>query len=90
MRVGLNTTQLHEIAAKKNGDQRAAAAHEVEAAGEGASVSLQGAAKVGSLVTQALQTPEVRADKVAALRQAIASGQYKVDAQAVAQKMLNE
>lgn len=43
---------------------------------------------VGDLVTAALQQPEVRADKVSALREAVASGTYKVDPQAIASSML--
>ena len=35
---------------------------------------------VTSLTSQAMNTPEVRQDKVAALQQSIASGEYKVDA----------
>jgi len=39
---------------------------------------------VGNLVTAALQQPEVRADKVSALRDAVASGTYQVDPKAIA------
>ena len=90
MRVELNATQLNEIAAKKNGDKRAATAPETTGAGEGTSVSLQGSVQVGALVSQALRNPEVREDRVAALRQQIASGQYKLDAEATAAGMLSE
>lgn len=34
--------------------------------------------------------PEVRAEKVAALKQQVESGQYRVDSDAVAEKMLKE
>jgi len=43
---------------------------------------------VGDLVAAALKQPEVRADKVAALKTAIASGTYKVDPDAIASSML--
>jgi len=43
---------------------------------------------VGDLVTAALQQPEVRADRVSAIREAIASGTYKVEPQAIASSLL--
>jgi flagellar biosynthesis anti-sigma factor FlgM len=43
---------------------------------------------VGDLVTTALNQPEVRADKVSALRDAIASGTYKVEPEAIASSIL--
>jgi negative regulator of flagellin synthesis FlgM len=42
-----------------------------------------------SLVAQALRAPDVRADKVAALQQAINSGTYSVPASAVAGKIVD-
>ncbi len=47
-------------------------------------------ANISSLVSQAVASPEVRQDKVDALRQAISSGQYKVDPGQVADAMLPE
>lgn len=47
-------------------------------------------ASVGQLVSTALQTPEIRQDKVAALQQAIGSGQYKLDPASIAASMLDE
>ena len=46
------------------------------------------AASVQRLVEEARQLPEVRADKVAALREKIARGEYQVDPQQVAERML--
>jgi len=43
---------------------------------------------VGDLVTAALNHPEVRADKVSAIREAIASGTYEIDPHAIASSML--
>jgi negative regulator of flagellin synthesis FlgM len=42
----------------------------------------------GSLIAQALSSDDVRADKVAALREAIASGSYKVSSFDVADKLI--
>lgn len=43
---------------------------------------------LSSLSTQAMQSPEVRQDRVDALRQSISSGQYQVDSNAIASAML--
>ncbi|MGA2048181.1 MAG: flagellar biosynthesis anti-sigma factor FlgM [Terracidiphilus sp.] len=45
---------------------------------------------VGDLVTAALKQPEVRADKVSAIREAIASGTYKVEPHAIASSLLSD
>jgi flagellar biosynthesis anti-sigma factor FlgM len=45
-------------------------------------------ASVGSLVSQATTSPEVRQDKVEALRQAISSGQFKLEPDKTAEAML--
>ena len=47
-------------------------------------------ARVGSLVSQAMASPDVRQDKVDALRQSIANGQSKVEPDRVAEAMLQE
>lgn len=46
------------------------------------------AAAVQRLVEEARQLPEVRADRVEALREQIARGEYRVDPQLVAERML--
>lgn len=45
---------------------------------------------LGSLVGSAMNTPEIRQDKVASLQQAISSGSYKLDPQAIAGAMIDE
>ena len=45
---------------------------------------------VKSLVSQALSSPEVRQDKVDALRQSISSGEYKLDPQKIAGAIISE
>jgi flagellar biosynthesis anti-sigma factor FlgM len=47
-------------------------------------------ASVESLVNVAMNSPEVRQDKVASLQQAINSGQYNLDPAAIAASMLDE
>jgi len=48
------------------------------------------AASVGSLTARALETPEVREERVEALRQAINNGTYQMDPGQIADAMLNE
>jgi flagellar biosynthesis anti-sigma factor FlgM len=45
---------------------------------------------VGSLVSTALNSPEVRQGKVDSLRQAISGGQYAVDPASIASSMVGE
>lgn len=45
--------------------------------------------QIKTLTAQALSSPEVRQDKVAALRQAVQSGQYKVSPGKIADSMLD-
>lgn len=47
-------------------------------------------ATIQNLVTQTLATPDVRQDKVQALRQAVSSGTYQVDTQKLASAMLSD
>jgi len=47
-------------------------------------------ATVSRLTENVLQTSEIRHDKVAALRQAIESGEYKIDAGKIAEAMIRE
>jgi flagellar biosynthesis anti-sigma factor FlgM len=45
---------------------------------------------LSSLVNQALSSPEIRDERVAGLQQAIGSGNYKLDPQAIAGSMIDE
>jgi negative regulator of flagellin synthesis FlgM len=45
---------------------------------------------VGSLVSTALSSPELRQDKIDSLRQAIGSGQYDLDPGKIAASMVDE
>ena len=45
---------------------------------------------VGSLVSKAMSTPEIRQDLVNQLKQSVNSGQYKLDPSAIASSMIDE
>lgn len=59
------------------------------AASEGATFSA-GKVGVNTLEAQVLATPEIRQDRVEALRQAISSGNYQLDPAKMADAMLSE
>ena len=58
--------------------------------GEDRTTLTSGSAAVSSLVSQALNTPKIRQDKVESLQQAIAGGQYQIDAYQIAGAMIDE
>jgi flagellar biosynthesis anti-sigma factor FlgM len=45
---------------------------------------------VGSLVSKAMSSPEIRQDLVSQLKKAVGSGQYKIDPTAIASSMIDE
>lgn len=45
---------------------------------------------VSSLVSQAMQSPQIRHELVSSLKQAVSSGTYKIDANAIAASMVDE
>ena len=90
MKVELNrptldsVTPAHGNAAEIKEDQTLHAPEEDKA------TLTAGKANIEPLATQALNSPEIRQDKVEALRQAITSGQYKVDPGAIAEAMIRD
>jgi negative regulator of flagellin synthesis FlgM len=92
MKVELNNANLDRITHSQ--DNRASAATSAnslqELDGDDTATLSTDSATVGSLTSQALASPEIRQDKVGALRQAIQSGSYKVDADSVANAMIQD
>jgi len=98
MRVDLTTNGLGQPESRKTGRSGQSGAASSAGAGSSAGVSagVTGGdraqfsfdqARVQALTAQALAAPEVRQAKVAALGQAISSGEYTVDAGKVADAM---
>lgn len=92
MRVDLSNTQASQIASEPSSQQ---VSHGTTPAAVGGSdedrttlTSDSGA--VGSLVSAAMNTPEMRDDKIASLQQAIANGQYDLDPEKIAASMIDE
>jgi negative regulator of flagellin synthesis FlgM len=73
-----------------NNNNSSTPTNQVQAHGEDTASLSFDRASIGSLVSQAMALPGVRQDKVDALRQAISSGQYKVEPDKVADAMLQE
>jgi negative regulator of flagellin synthesis FlgM len=87
MRIDLNSISLNNIEredkAKKAAGKQSGAAN-IEDKATLSSDSLD----TSALEAQALASPEVRQDKVEALRQQVQNGQYKVDADEIAKSIL--
>jgi len=59
-------------------------------AGEDAATLSVDSARVNSLVAKALDAPDIRHDKVEALRQAVQNGEYAVDPAQIAEAMIRQ
>lgn len=92
MRIDLMNSAASQLAnepgSQKVGTQNS---HAPElAGGEDRATLTSGSASVDSLVSAAMNTPEIRQDKVASLQQSISSGQYQLDPQKIAASMIDE
>jgi flagellar biosynthesis anti-sigma factor FlgM len=58
--------------------------------GEDAATLTVGSASVNSLVAKALDAPDIRLDKVEALRQAVQNGEYQLDPAQIAEAMIRQ
>ena len=92
MRIDLFSTTASQISTDLNSKQIPAqvAAQPAGGDGEDHATLTSDSTFVGSLVSSALSSPEVRQDKVASLRQAISSGQYAIDPASIAASMVGE
>ena len=71
--------------------QKTAPAKKVDATSSKDKVELSNVAKdFGSVYKKALETPDVRADKVESLKEQIKSGTYSVKTEEVAQKIMSQ
>jgi negative regulator of flagellin synthesis FlgM len=92
MRIGLFNSTANELASELSAQQLAAknAAKTGDAAGEDRATLSSDSTSVGSLVSSALASPEVRQDKVDSLRQAVNNGQYDLDPGKTAASMVDD
>ena len=87
MRIGLNTPTPEPISEGVSATSRGNAA-QPESVEKGESFP-EDTVTIGNLAAQALQTPEIRQQQVERLQQSVLTGQYKIDALAIAEAMLN-
>jgi negative regulator of flagellin synthesis FlgM len=100
MKIDLNSSTPEPIATPQSNQTSAASTNQVQTnqlqteqvpnGAEDRTTLAFDHANISALVSQAVASPEVRQDKVDALRQAISSGEYKVDPGKVADAMLPE
>jgi len=91
MKVELNSATLASIGTIQNNkaESAAASANTIEGTDED-KTTLSTATSVGALTTAALASPEVRQDKVDALRNAIQNGSYQVEPGKIAEAMIRD
>lgn len=89
MRIDLNSPLQRGIETEKSGKSSQSSTARASRVGDDAGL-LEDSVTLSSLATKALESPEVRQDKVDGLRQAIQNGQYSVDPYQVAEAMLND
>jgi flagellar biosynthesis anti-sigma factor FlgM len=92
MRIGLNSSAANQISGQQDPQQVAAngAGKMIYFPQEDRTTLTSDSASVQSMVSTAMQSPDVRQDKVASLRQAVNSGTYQLDPQQIASSILDE
>jgi negative regulator of flagellin synthesis FlgM len=92
MRIDLSNTAASQISNEQNSQQVSIqkAAKSGQSDVEDRATLTSDSISIGSLVSTALNSPEVRQDKVDSLQQAISSGQYEVDPNKVAASIVDE
>ena len=93
MRIDLTNAGASAISSEPTAEQlkaRQAAAGSVSAEHEDRTTLSVHTQPVGSLVSQAMQTPEIRQEKVESLKAAVSSGKYHLDPAEIAQSMIDE
>ena len=91
MKIELNNSTPDPVVTRqgKNHSSSAATSPVHDAGEDTASLSFDHAS-VGSLVSQAMASSEVRQDKVEALRQALSNGQVKIEPDKIAEAILQQ
>jgi flagellar biosynthesis anti-sigma factor FlgM len=92
MRIDLyNTaaTQAESLADPKQVKSQGPSVPDLTGEGDHATLT-SGAGSIASLVSGAMNSPEVRQDKVESLQKAISGGQYKIEPDQIAGAMIDE
>lgn len=90
---GVDGSTLSSVTSTQHGKTAAAATSAIQAdseIGEDKATLSSGTASVNALTAKALQSSEVRHDKIEALRQAIKDGSYKIEPDKIAEAMIRQ
>jgi len=92
MRIDLFNSTPGQLSSEASAPQAAAqtAAHSSQAGGEDRTTLTSDTVSLSSLVSAALNSPEVRQDKVDSLRHAVGSGQYELAPAKIAASMVDD
>jgi len=90
MQVNLNGTTPDPILSQKQSQTTSPAPQVSQEQGADKATLSSGQDQTATLLSQAMATPDVRLDKIEALRQAINSGEYKIEPDKIADAMLND
>lgn len=92
MRIDLTQAAASQIANEPNAKQVGAnnGATSVLAGGEDRTTLTSDTQSLGSLVSTAMSSPEIRQEKVGSLTQAVSSGTYQLDPGKIAASMIDE
>jgi flagellar biosynthesis anti-sigma factor FlgM len=90
MRIDLLNSVASQIASEQSSQAAEAQNASVAPRDEDRATLVSDSGSVGSLVSAAMSSPEIRQDKVAALQQAISSGKYELDPAKIAASMIDE
>jgi negative regulator of flagellin synthesis FlgM len=92
MRIDLFNTAASQVAGQPNPKQvksQSGPTSDVSEGGDRTTLT-SGSGSIDSLVSTAMNSPEIRQDKVESLQSAISSGQYKIDPEQIAGAMIDE
>ena len=89
---GADASNLSSVTSTQRGAAESAAAAIVADAqiGEDQATLSSDSASISNLTAKAMQSPEVREDRIEALRQAIQNGSYQIDPKKIAEAMVRQ
>jgi flagellar biosynthesis anti-sigma factor FlgM len=91
MRIDLNNAAANQVSSEPNAKQVSGSISQTGVAGSEDTTSFTSdTASLSSLVGLAMNSPEVRDDKVASMQQQVNSGTYQLDPSAIAGSMIDE
>jgi flagellar biosynthesis anti-sigma factor FlgM len=90
MKIEANSPILSQVAVDRSAKRISnGGVNETEGATVDRTTFHSNSTSIHALTSQALNSPEIRQDKVNALRQSVASGEYKIDASKIAGAILD-